>query len=688
MNGTKALGLPLLLLFGSTLRVAESDPAAATASSQTQAPIASEVLSAMDPSADPCRDFYRYACGAWLDRTELPADKSRWTRSFSVIDERNREIVRDLLEEAGRSPEGDPDRARIGNYYRSCMNEGAIQQAGTAPLEALLDEIAKVDGAGPLMALAGKLQRHNVGALLGLGVLPDFKRPDVNIAFFVQGGLGMPDRDYYVSEDAKKRELMQAYEQHVARMLRLLGESDEQAVRHAAQVVVFETELAKASRPREEMRIPEKLYNKIDISGLKQLTPTLDWDRFLAGTGYPGIVEINVATPEFFAALEKQATAAEPEVLRAYLRWQLVNASADLLPADFVGGNFEFFGKTLRGQKEIEPRWKRCVDATELALGEAIGKLYVKREFSGPSKQIALDMIHELENSFAANLPQLSWMDETTRVRALEKKDALGNKIGYPDKWRDYSTVPIGADNYFQNAMAAFEFEFKRQADKIGKPVDRSEWGMTPQTVNAYYSPLLNEMVFPAGILQPPFFHKDFPAAMNYGAVGTVMGHELTHGFDDQGRKFDPSGELREWWEPGAAEKFEERADCVRQQYSGYEIEPGVQVNGKLTAGENIADIGGLKQSYVAYKEWEKHHGGPAPSVGTLTPDQLFFVAHGQVWCTLTTPEQARLRITTDPHSPGRFRVLGPISNHPAFGAAFSCEPGTPMNPVSKCVVW
>jgi predicted metalloendopeptidase len=642
----------------------------------------------MDPSADPCQDFYRYACGGWLDKTELPADESRWSRSFSVIDERNREIVRDLLQDAAVQPGDDPNRARIGNYYSSCMNEEAIEKTGTTPLQPLLEEIAKVDGPKPLMALAGKLQRGNVNVLLGLSVLPDFKNPDTDIAFFVQGGLGMPDRDYYVSDDPKKRELMQAYEQHVARMLGLLGEPEQQARQHAAQIVAFETELAKASRPREEMRLPEKLYHKIDISGLKQLTPKLDWDGFLSGAGYPAIVDINVATPEFFEALEKQATTTQPEVLQAYLRWHLVNTSADLLPSALVQANFEFFGKTLQGQKEIEPRWKRCVEATEGALGETVGKLYVEREFAGPSKQIALDMIHDIENSFAAGLADLSWMDQTTRGRALEKKNALGNKIGYPDKWRDYSTMKISAANYYQNAQAATEFEFKRQMDKIGKPVDRSEWGMTPQTVNAYYTPLLNEIVFPAGILQPPFFHKDFPAALNYGAMGTVMGHELTHGFDDQGRKFDPQGMLREWWEPEVSEKFEERANCVREQYSGYQVEPGVQVNGKLTAGENIADIGGLKQSYAAYKEWEKRHGGPGPSLGKLTPDQLFFIAHGQVWCTLMTPESARLRITTDPHSPGQFRVIGPISGHPAFGKAFSCEPGTPMNPANKCEVW
>jgi len=661
-------------------------PPAGSALSPEQ--VAAGVLGAMDPAADPCQDFYRYACGGWLDQSRIPSDRSSWTRSFSVIDERNREAIRLLLEDVARNPGEDPDRQRVGTFYQACMDEAAVERAGAAPLRPWLEEISKVDGQKTLMTAAGRLQALGPwGPLFGLGVIPDFKRPDVDIAFFVQGGLGLPDRDYYVSDDPKKKELLAGYERHVGEMLALLGGSPEAAAAHARQVVAFETELAKASRPRQEMRLPEKLYNKLDIAGLKALTPGLDWDAFLASTGYPGVKEINVATPEFFSALERAVASAPAETLQAYLRWHLVHGAADMLSPRFVDADFAFYDKALGGQQEIEPRWKRCVQATEQALGESVGKLYVARFFAGDSKRVALEMIHDIEGAFAASLPELAWMDDATRKRALEKRDALGNKIGYPDTWRDYSTMKLSGD-YFGNATAAVAFEFSRQAKKIGRPVDRGEWGMTPQMVNAYYNPLLNEIAFPAGILQPPFFHQDFPAAMNYGAIGMVVGHELTHGFDDQGRKFDPRGALREWWDPAVSARFEERAQCVDDQYSRYEVEPGVTINGRLTLGENIADIGGLKQSWDAFRAWQERHGAPGPTVGSLTPEQLFFVAHGQVWCQLMSPEQARLRITTDPHSPGKFRVIGPVANHPAFAPAFRCPAGAPMNPSPKCEVW
>jgi len=660
-------------------------PAAAT----DRAAGVEDLLAAMDREADPCRDFYRYACGSWLDATELPADQSRWARSFSVIHERNREVVRDLLQEAAKDP-GEPgtDRYRIGHFYASCMDEQAVEKAGIGPLEPWLAKIAEVEDPESVLRMTAELHKADAGALFGVGVLPDFKDPDTNIAFFVQGGLGLPDRDYYVSDDPDKRKLLAAYEEHVAHMLTLLGEETETAASHAAEIVAFETGLAEASRPRAEMRIPEKLYHKIDRKGLKELTPKLPWDAWFVATGHPDVTQINVATPEFFEALEKAVIAAEPELLRAYLRWTLVHETAGMLPDAFVQAHFELFGKKLAGQQEIQPRWKRCVAATENALGEAVGKLYVQERFAGDSKEIALTMIRDIEASFEANLPDLAWMDEETRKRAIEKAQAVGNKIGYPDKWRDYSTMEIRPGGYFRNALSAIEFEFHRQADKVGEPVDKTEWGMTPQMVNAYYHPLNNEIVFPAGILQPPFFHRDFPAAMSYGAVGAVMGHELTHGFDDQGRKFAPDGELREWWAPQAAERFEERAQCVRDLYSGYEVQPGVHVQGDLTAGENIADIGGLKQALAAYRRWRARQEEAPPSKDGLSDEQLFFVAYSQVWCALSTPEVERLRVTTDSHSPPRFRVIGPVTNNPAFAEAFGCEEGTPMNPKQVCEVW
>ena len=680
-----ACALAALAVFAAPPARAATETASPSAAASS---IAADVLSSMDPKADPCQDFYRYACGGWLDKTTLPADQARWARSFSVITERNREIIREILEEAGKNPGTDPDRRRIGDYYAACMDEAAVAKAGATPLAPHLAEIDKVKDVASLMATAGKLQRLGADALFGMGVLPDFKQPDLEIAIVIQGGLGMPDRDYYLSEDTKKKELMKSYTAHVARMLALLGESAEKSAADATAVVAFETELAKASRPRAEMRQIDKLYNRIDLEGLKKLTPSLAWDSFLGGIGYPGVKPINVATPEFLQALEKLATTTPVATLQAYLRWALVNAAAPYLSPQFVDYNFDFYGHTLSGQQENQPRWKRCVSSTTNAIGESIGKVFVDREFPGDSKQVALEMIQDIEHAFEGNLPQLAWMDDTTRTRAKEKATLVANKIGYPDQWRDYSAMKIDRVSYFANAMAGQEFEFDRQARKIGQPVDRKEWGMTPQTVNAYYNPTQNEIVFPAGILQPPFFRRDFPAAMNYGGVGAVMGHELTHGFDDQGRKFDGTGNMREWWAPQVAAAFEKQTACVEKAYAAFEVEPGVKVQGDLTLGENIADLGGLKEAYVAFKTWEARHGNPPPSVPGLTNDQLLFVAFGQVWCTVASPEFLRQQVTTDPHSPGRFRAIGPPMNTPAFAEAFHCPVGTPMHPTQQCTVW
>ena len=654
----------------------------------TAAEISAEVRGAMDRSADPCQDFYRYACGGWLDNTELPSDQSRWVRSFSVIRENNRELVRGILEDAAKSPGSDPDRRRIGSYYGSCMDEKAIGKAGAKPLEPIFAEIDAVKDARSLLEVTGRLHRRDVDALFGLGVVPDFKDPDRNIAFFAQGGLGLPDRDYYVSEEETKRELLRAYERHVARVFHLLGEDEATAARRAGAVLVFETELAQVSRPRQEMRQVDKLYNKIDRGGLQERTPSLPWGVYFATIGYPDVVDINVATPEFFDRLDALVGETDPETLRTYLRWQTAHEFAEVLSDDFVTADFEYYGNTLRGQKELEPRWKRCVDATQAALGEVIGKVYVQLRFGGSSKDKALEMISDIQTAFENSLPALNWMDDATRARALEKKSALRNKIGYPDNWRDYSAMQIKKNDFFGNVLAALEFEFDRQARKIGNPVDPKEWLMTPQMVNAYYHPLLNEMAFPAGILQPPFFHRDFPAVMNYGGIGGVIGHELTHGFDDQGRKFDPSGQMREWWEPQATEKFQAQAQCVDDFYSAYEVEPGVHVNGQLTLGENIADIGGVKEAYFAYGMWQDRHGAPKAAIEGLSNEQLFFVSWGQVWCSIASPESDRLQVTTDPHSPARFRVMGPLTHNEAFAAAFACDAETPMVAENRCEVW
>ncbi len=649
--------------------------------------IAASVAAAMDSKADPCRDFYRYACGGWLDQVTLPADETEWVRSFSVIHERNRQLLRELVEEAAARPAGDPDRQRVGDFYGACMDEGAIEAAGLAPLSPWL---AKLDGAADgaaLFALAGELQTVTAAPFLTVEVFEDLKEPGIRVAHFSQGGLGLPEREYYVSDAEDKVALRAKYETHVARMLALSGLAADGAAARAKEILAFETTLARAARPIEQMREAENLHHRLDAAGLAQLAPHLAWEGFYRALGRAELREINVQTPEYFVALERAIGATPPETLRAYLRYHLLTATAGLLPARFYEQHFDFYGRALAGQQEPQPRWKRCIGATEKAMGEAVGKLYVARAFAGDSKQLATGMIGDIVDAFAEALPGLEWMDEATRQAALVKKGTLGKRIGYPDRWRDYSRLPISRAGHFANALAARRFESDRLLAEVGRPIDRKEWPMDAQEVNASYNPLQNTFTYPAGILQPPFFHKDYPLAMNLGGIGYVMGHELTHGFDDQGRKFDAQGALTDWWTPASVAAFDERTACIRDQYGAYEIEPGVAVNGELTLGENIADNGGLKQAWEVLQKKQRERGEGAKVAG-LTEDQLFFVAAAQVWCAEATPEVVRLQVQTDPHSPSRFRVSGPMVNHPGFARAFACPAGAPMNPAQKCEVW
>jgi predicted metalloendopeptidase len=661
--------------------------APAPAADPKYAETAKTVLAAMDRTADPCQDFYRYACGGWLDSTQLPSDQNRWSRSFSEITERNRDRSRGILEELQKNP-GDADGRRLADFYGACMDEAAVEKAGLDPLKPFLRAIDGLEEKGSLMPLVADLHRASMPAFFGLAVVGDFKNPDVNLGYLGQGGLGFPDRDYYLKDDETSKKLRVDYEAHVARMFVLAGSTPEAAAKSAASILAFETEIAKVQRPRVELRDPNKTYNKIDRKGLKEITPELDWDAYFKATGYPGVQDLNVQSPDYVKGLRDVLAAADLAVVKDYLRWGVLRSNAPLLSKAFVDENFAFYGKRLGGQQENQARWKRCVAATDGALGDLLGKKFVDRYFAGDSKKIAREMIDRIETAFAASLPGLAWMDETTRTRALDKKAALGKKIGYTEKWEEYPGVKTRGDDFFGNTMAVRNYVFDREAKKIGKPVDRTRFGMTPPTVNAYYTPLLNEIVFPAGILQPPFFSKDFPMAMNFGGIGMVMGHELSHGFDDSGRKFDPKGRLAEWWAPEVATKFEERASCVADLYSSYEPQPGLHMNGRLGLGENIADLGGIKQAYAAYKSWEKDNPGQAPAVPGLTNDQLLFVAFAQGWCTIATPEQERNQIITGPHSLPKYRVIGPVSNSRDFSAAFQCAEGTPMNPVKKCEVW
>ena len=651
--------------------------------------VAQSVLQVMDRAVDPCVDFYRFACGGWLRETRLPPDRPRLGRGFAAVDEKNQEVLRDILEGLSSSSARDREARQLGDFYASCLDEAAIEKGGMAPLQPIFGEIDRVRDPASLFEVTGHLHAIGIEALFATAADADFKDPQTAIGHWLQGGLGLPERGYYLKDDAQSRALRDAYRAHVSRMLQLAGEEAAVAQREAAAILAFETRLAQVSLDPADRRDPEKIYHRLDRPGLERLTPNLPWPRYFEAIGYPKMQAINVGMPDFFTTLSSLLPGADYGTLRAYLRWQVLHATAEALPKEFEDEDFGFFGKTLGGQQEIRPRWKRCVTATDDALGESLGQRFVERRFAGDSKATAVEMIRGIETSLEGAFPDLEWMDDATRAAAREKLHAVTNKIGHPDVWRDYSSLVVRRGDDFGNRLAAARFEFRRQRDRIGGPVDRGQWEMTPPTVNAYYNPFLNEMVFPAGILQPPFFHRDFPRAMNFGAIGMGMGHELTHGFDDQGRKFDALGRLREWWDPAVAARFQDRARCVSDLYGSYEVEPGLHLNGKQTLGEDIADLGGLKEAYRAYKAWEAAQAKPPASpVPGLDNDQLFFVAFAQPWCELITPEYARLLAQADDHAASRFRVLGAVSQFSDFARVFSCAEGTPMNPKNRCQVW
>lgn len=654
----------------------------------TPAGIDATVASVLDRSVDPCTDFYQFACGGWLRSTTLPPDETSVGRAFTPIQDHNRLVLRDLLETAMRRPGGDRDTGRMGRFYASCMDGEAVERLGTAPLEETLALIQGAQDLPSLFTAVGSLQQVGIEVFFQTAVFPDFKNPGIDIVQYFQGGLGLPDRRYYLDDEEEHRSIRAAYLKHVARMLGLLGEPPDRAGVEAAAILAFETRLATASLPRDQARDLDRLYHRFDRAGFLATFGSLPWEAYLAAAGDGGIDAINVGMPDYFTALGRVIPETPLETIRAYLRFRVVSTTAGELPRAFVDEDFDFYGRALGGQKEIEPRWKRCVDATDAAIGDILGRRFVERAFAGESRERAAAMIRSIEAALGGRFAELAWMDPATRGRAESKLRSLGNKIGYPDTWRDYGALDFRSAFYLNNRRTAARFEFRRQHDKIGAPVDRTEWDLTAPEVNAYYDPTYNEIVFPAGVLQPPLFHRDFPRAMNYGGIGTVMGHELTHGFDDQGRKFDGTGTMSPWWEPETLGRFEERADCVERLYGGFAIEPDLPLNGKLTLGENIADLGGLRAAFSAYRASAAAEGPEASPVAGLTPEQLFFVAYAQSWCEVTAPETARVLHTIDPHAPAHFRVNGSVMSLPAFAETFTCAPGAPMNPVSRCEVW
>jgi putative endopeptidase len=642
-------------------------------------------IAAMDTSVSPCENFYRFACGTWIAKNPLPADRSRWSR-FDSLGEGNVEKLRRILEAAAKSPSG--ERAKIGDHYASCMDEAAIEAKGLDPLRGELDRIAALGGTRELPALLAHLHEIGVSAFFTFGSGQYYHDASKVIARVDQGGLALGDRDYYLKTDPRSVELRAAYVRHVANMFRLLGNTPEAAGANADQVVAIETALATASLDRVRRRDPKNLDHAFAPAELAALTGHFAWDRYLAEVGSGSAELLNVGWPEFFTGLDSLLASADLAALKNYLRWHLVTRMAGLLPKAFVDENFAFFGKTLTGAKVIRARWKRCVEGAGRALGEDLGQAYVEEYFPPATKAQTVAMIGSMAEAFEEDLRTLDWMSEETRQRALAKLKAMVNKVGYPDRWRDYSVLRIERGDALGNAARAASFEFKRRLDKIGRPVDRAEWGMTPPTVNAYYSPRYNDINFPAGILQPPFFDAESDLAANYGAIGAVMGHEMSHAFDDEGRHFDGDGNLKEWWSAEDSKAFEGRAACLVLQYGGYTAVGDVKLNGRLTLGENIADNGGVRLAFAAFRKALARGGGQ--SIGGFTPEQRFFIGYAQIWCGNETPEDLRRRVQIDPHSPGEFRVNGVVANEPEFAAAFKCPVGAPMAPPRDrvCRVW
>ena len=653
---------------------------AATKPAEAQAPAPGIDLSILDRAVSPCDDFYRFACGKWLDQTPIPPDRPLWGRSFSEILERNELVLKGIVEKdaRGEADAADPFAQKVGDFYATCMDEGKAETVSLATLQEELKAIDAVADAKSLAREVAALQRGGARPFFNFYSRQDARDATQVIGAVDQGGLGLPDRDYYFKEDKKSAELRALYLDHVARMLELAGTPEAPA--QARKILELETRLAKASMDRVSRRDPNKTYHRLDRKGLIETAPRFDWAGYFEAVDAPEVQALNVSAPDFFKELDGAVT--DVAGARAYLRFRAVEAAADTLGKAFVDERFRFT-RALTGAKQLLPRWKRCVTMTDRALGEALGRTFVTTAGGAEGKAMAKEMITGIEKAFEDNLATLDWMDDAAKKASLYKLHKIFNKVAYPEKWRDYSTLAVGRESLLANVRAAAAFETARVLAKIGKPVDRGEWGMTPPTVNAYYSSSLNEMVFPAGIMQLPFFSPDAPVPSNYGGLGMVMGHELTHGFDDQGRKFDGDGNLHEWWSPAVNKAFVERAECVAKQYDGYLAVDDVHLNGHLTLGENIGDIGGLKMMLAALRMR-----GAQAEVGGFNAEQQAFIAFGQVWCTNYRPEAARTQALTNPHSTGKWRVNGPVSDTPDFARAFSCKPGSPMAPVNHCTVW
>jgi putative endopeptidase len=642
---------------------------------------------ALDRSAVPCDDFYQFACGGWMKTTPIPEDEASWVRSFSVLHEENEKALRAILErDAQGDTRGDAYGKELGDFWSSCMDEPTLEKHAAADLKPEIDRIDALRDPKGLAQEVAHLHGIGVGALFGFDSEIDMKNATRMIAGVSQGGLGLPERDYYFRDDPRTKDIRAAYEKHVARTLELLGVKT--AAADAKTVMKLETDLAGASMTNVELRDPQKIYHLLNIDGLKSIAPDVSWDGYLTAAGFPSITAINVAQPEFVKKLDSMVTSVKMADWRTYLRWHLLRSASPYLSQRFVDEWFRF-RQILTGTKTLKPRWKRCVGFVDSMMGEALAQPFVKEHLGEDGKRAAEQMVAGIERSMRDDLEGLSWMDEPTRTKAEEKLARIVNKIGFPARFRSYDGLSIDRASFVKSVQNGTEFEVRRRLNKVGKPVDKDEWQMTPPTVNAYYEPTLNEMVFPAGILQPPFYAKAQTTALNFGGIGMVVGHELTHGFDDEGRQFDAEGNLRDWWTRGVSAEFDRRASCVEKQFDDYVVVDESHIKGKLTLGENIADLGGVKLSLAAFERAEKENGATAPVAG-FTPEQQFFLGFAQAWCANYRPEALRLLVATNPHSPPKYRVLGPLSNSSEFAAAFQCKEGSPMarGREKRCEVW
>jgi endothelin-converting enzyme/putative endopeptidase len=644
-------------------------------------------VSAMDRTVNPCEDFFHYTCGNWLRKNPIPADQAAWD-VYSKLATENQQYLWGILLAAGdTSRNRTKEEQQIGDLFHACMDEASIEKAGLTPLRPALDAIAALKSKQEMATVvATEHISTSSNALFGFGSNQDFADSQQVIAFADAGGLGLPDRDYYVKTDAKSQETREHYLLHVTHMFEMLGEDAAKAKADAAVVMAIETELAKASLTRVEKRDPYNLFHKLAPAEFKALTPDFDWEAYYTHIGLASPTVINASEPAFFKALEQQLAAHDLSDWRTYLRWHLIHGEARYLPSAFDSENFNFYSKYLQGVEQMPPRWKRCVRLVDSDLGEALGRVYVAKTFTPEAKAATLKMTREIEQAMGDEIRALPWMSDETKQHALEKLHTIVNKIGYPDKWRDYSSVAVVRDDYLGDVDRATAFESHRQLAKIGKPVDRTEWNMTPPTVNAYYDDQMNDINFPAGVLQPPLFDLKMDSAPNYGDTGGTIGHELTHGFDDQGRQFDAQGNLKDWWTKNDAEEFEKRVNCVRNQYAQYTVVEDIKINSKLTSGEDVADLGGTLLAWLAWKTSTK--GWTLEPVDGLTPDQRFYVGYAQWACGSERPEVARMRAITDPHSPLEYRVNGVVANLPDFGKAFACKVGQPMVHADACRIW